>query len=91
MELADLFFTANNIPDEKKVSVFLPVIGANAYTQLRSLLSLELPQTKTNEHLVETSKRHYEPKPLIIAERFHFDRRNQTAGESIAEYIAELR
>ena len=91
VERADLFFTANDIPNEKKVSVFLTVIGANAYTRLRSLLSPELPRTKSYEHLVETLKRHYEPKPLIIAERFHFHRRNQTAGESIAEYIAELR
>ena len=28
VECADLFFTANGIPNEKKVSVFLMVIGA---------------------------------------------------------------
>ena len=51
VERADLLFTANNIPDEKKVSVLLTVIGTNAYTQLHSLLSPEMPQTKTYEHL----------------------------------------
>ena len=36
-------------------------------------------------------KSHFEPKPLLIAERFHFHRRDQAAGETIAEYVAELR
>ena len=34
---------------------------------------------------------HFEPKPLVIAERFHFHRREQAEGESINEYMAELR
>lgn len=29
--------------------------------------------------------------PLVIAERFHFHQRLQAVGESIADYIAELR
>ena len=33
----------------------------------------------------------YEPKPLIIAERYTFNQRNQRSGESVAEYVAELR
>ena len=28
---------------------------------------------------------------MVIAERFHFHRRNQAAGESVVEYLAELR
>ena len=91
IERANLFFTANTVPDGKKVSVFLTVIGGKTYTRLRSLLSPDLPQDKTYDVLVETLKQHYEPKPLVIAERFHFHRRNQAASESIAEYVAELR
>ena len=90
VEHADLFFTVNDIPNENKVSVLLTVIGANAYTWLRSLLSPELPLTKTYEHLVETLKRYYEPKPLIITEQFHFHCRTKTAREYNGEYIAEL-
>ena len=36
-------------------------------------------------------KSHFEPKLLIIAERFHFHRRSQAMEESIGEYLAELR
>ena len=65
---------------------------------LQSLLkrqdkSLEdlLKQDKSLEDLQSLLKRHFEPKPLIIAERFHFNRRNQTETESVNEYAAKLR
>ena len=58
---------------------------------LRSLLTPELPQSLKYDELVDLLKQHYEPKPLVIAERFHFHRRNQRDGESIADYMAELR
>ena len=36
-------------------------------------------------------KSHFEPAPIVIAERYRFHRREQAAGESIADYVAELR
>ena len=36
-------------------------------------------------------KDHLSPKPLIIAERFRFHKRNQREGETVTQYIAELR
>ena len=88
IERMNLFFVANDVPDEKKVAVFLNVIGGKTYALLRSLLSPQLPQSKSYSELVDSLKRHYEPKPLVIAERFHFHRRNQAAGETIAQYVA---
>ena len=44
-----------------------------------SLLAPDLPQTKDSKVLTDTLKKHYSPKPLIIAERFHFYRRTQHA------------
>ena len=35
--------------------------------------------------------KHFEPKPVILAERYQFHCRNQAVGETIAEYEAELR
>ena len=34
---------------------------------------------------------HFEPKKVVITERFNFHRRNQAPDESIAKYVAELR
>jgi len=49
------------------------------------------PKDKDFDELVSTLKGEFEPKPLIIAERFNFHRRQQAKGESVAEYISELR
>ena len=79
-------FTANKVPNDKRVSVFLE----KTYTYLRSLFSPTLPQEKSYAAIVDTLKKQYEPKLLIIAERFHFHRRNQAISESIADYVAKL-
>ena len=73
------------------MSVLLTLVGPKVYELLCSLVSPNLPQDKTYEELAELFKRHYEPEPIVIAERFHFHRRNQVANENIAEYLAELR
>ena len=58
---------------------------------LRNLQVPTLPKDKTLDEIVDVLTKHYEPKTLVIAEGFQFHRRNQAVGESVAEYIAELR
>ena len=91
LEQVELYFTANDIAAEKKVVILLSVIGAKTYSLLRDLLAPTNPKEKSFDALVEVLKRHFEPKPLVIAERFTFHRRNQLPNESILEYVAELR
>jgi len=52
---------------------------------------LDKPSEKDLDCLTETLQHHYEPKKVVVAERFHFHRRSQAVGENIAEYVAELR
>ena len=84
VERVQIFFEANDVPARKRLSVFLSIIGGTAYSLLRNLLSPVPPKEKSLEA-------HYEPKPIVIAERFHFHRRSQLPGESVAKFIAELR
>ena len=42
LERIELFFTANEIANEKKVAVFLSVVGSKTYTILRSLVALAM-------------------------------------------------
>ena len=79
------------MPTDKKVPVFLSAVGGKTYTLLRSLLSPTLPQDRSYDDTVDALKKHYESKPLVIAERFHFYWQNQATGESITDYVAELR
>ena len=91
LERVQLFFLANGVEDDKRVLIFLSVVGSKTYSVLRNLVAPTLPQEKTFAHLVTILKSHFEPKPVIIAESFHFHRRSQAMGESITEYLAELR
>ena len=71
--------------------MFLTVIGGSAYKLLRSLVVPDLPASKSYQELTEALAKHLAPKPLAIAERFKLRQRNQREGESISQYIAELR
>ena len=82
---------ANGIADEKKVPTLLTVIGAKHYSLIQGLVSPTLPRAKTLEELEGLLKKHYDPEPIVIAQRFHFYQRSQKPGETIAEYLASLR
>jgi len=48
------------------------------------------PADKPLKDLKEALQTHFEPKPVVIANRFHFHCQNQELGETVAEYEAEL-
>lgn len=82
------YFDANNVPSAKRVAVLISIIGPKTYLAIRSLMAPDSPQSKS---LTKALKNHYNPKPIVIAERYHFDLRQQSSTENIREYIAELR
>ena len=90
LERTKVYFTANDVADEKKVAVLLTVIGPKIFTLLRSLTTPELPQDKSFEELEVVLKAHFQPKLLVIAERFYFHSMDQVMGESIADYVTQL-
>ena len=91
LERAAIYFRANGIKEDKQVAVFLSVVGGKIYALLRDLLAPAKPDTKTFTELSDALIAHFEPKPLVIAERFYFYNHNQKPTESVAEYVAELR
>ena len=91
LERVNIFFAANDIAEDKKVPVFLSTIGGTTYGLLRNLVAPDTPMAKGLKELTDKLSEHFEPKPIIIAERFYFHKRNQLQTESTAEFIAELR
>lgn len=91
VERAELFLDANNVPEEKQVATFLSSMGKSTYETLRNLVTPANPKDKDLRQIIAVLKEHFKPKPLIISERFNFNRRQQGATESIAEYVADLR
>ena len=89
VERVQLFLDANTVAEGKHAAVLISALDGKTYALLRNLLALEVPKEKSFKELVDMLKSHFEPKPLVIAERFRFQRRYQEPGESIADY--ELR
>ena len=71
----------------------LSVISGKTYSLLRDLCApaKAKPATKTFAQLTEILGKHLSPKPLVIAERFRFHKRDQQDGETIAQYVAQIR
>jgi hypothetical protein len=88
-ERVALYFETNSIPEEKKVPLLLTVIGAETYGTLRSLFAPSAPREKTFEELQEALQKHFDPKPLVIGQRFQFYRRFQRPNESLAEFLTD--
>ncbi|RUS87372.1 hypothetical protein EGW08_004826 [Elysia chlorotica] len=90
-ETLEQYFLANDIDERKRAPALLSGIGAKTYQLLRSLLTPDLPSTKSYEELKQITNEHLSPKPLEIAKRFRFQKRNQREGESIQTYCAEIK
>ena len=90
-ERLEQWFIANDIEDaRKKRALLLSKIGARAYKLLRSLAQNE-PAKKTYEELKTLMVDHLHPKPNEIAQRYVFYKRDRRSGESVNQYVAELR
>jgi len=74
LERMSLYFEVNGVVEDKQVAVLLTAIGGEMYVLLNSLLSLAKPHDKTFTELTTALKAHFEPKPVVIAEQFHFHR-----------------
>ena len=85
-----LYFTANEVAADKRVTVLLSSIGAATYSLLSDLVAPHSPRTKSLKEISAALRNHYEPKRVVISERFHFHKRDQAAGETIANYDAAL-
>jgi len=85
LEWVKIFFGINGIEeDQQKVSVFLNAVGSWMYVLLRDLLAPVKPADKAFADIQKVQTDHYEPKPLVIAERFYFHQRQMN------QYVAEL-
>ena len=85
------FAKANKIDDDQKKHLLLALMGAPTYKLLANLAAPTEPGELTYEDVVDKLEAHFKPKPIIIAERFRFYKRNQESGEKVADYLAELR
>lgn len=81
-ERLEQYFICNEVNLEKKVPVLLTLIGRSTYSLLRGLTRPKKLSEVSYEDLVATLRKHLCPKPLVIAERFLFHKREQAEDVS---------
>ena len=69
VERLKLYFDANGVSEDKKVAVFLTVIGPKNYALLSDFYAPTKPRDIALEDLIKTLEGHFEPTPIIKAER----------------------
>ena len=91
VERLEQWFVANAITDaNRKRALLLSNIGARGYKLIRSL-SQNQPTAKSYGDLKTLLLEHINPKPNEISQRFVFYRRDRRNGETVKDYVAELR
>ena len=92
VERLEFYFEAKDITDEAKMkATLLSVCGASTYKLMSDLVAPQKPKEKTFLELKEIVQRHLKPKPSVIVQRYKFNTRSQQSGETIAEFVANLR
>lgn len=90
-ERLEMFLTAQGVPRDKKVAHVISDIGSKAYAVLKNLLAPVAPKDSTLPNIKKALFEHYKPKPPVIGQRFVFHQRVQMPGESVNDFLMELR
>ena len=91
-EQVTFFLEANDINDEnKKRATLLAVCGMKTLSILKSLVYPSKPSDTPFKDIVEILSQHFSPKASEIYCRFKFQKRIQRSGESLTDYITDLR
>ena len=72
-------------------ATFLSAMGPDTYAMVKNLCTPAKPSEKTLKELTDMIEDHLSPKKNVIMERFRFNSRNRKEGESVKEYIVELK
>ena len=90
LERLQCYMLANGVEDDKKRDTFLCCVGRETFGLLRALVAPAKLTEKTFQELTAALTAHLTPKPLVIAERFRFHKREQKEEEPIRVYAASL-
>ncbi|XP_017891008.1 uncharacterized protein K02A2.6-like [Ceratina calcarata] len=90
-ERLDMYILANEVREDKKVSLFLTLLGKDGYALLRNLTTPNLPSQTSFAELKQTMRQHLQPAPNPMAERYKFKECTQKEGEDIKRFLVNLK
>ena len=83
-------YLANDNELEKQLAGFLSILGTSMYSILRVLEAPCKPLDCALDVTIDVLQAHFEPRSIVITERFHFHCCCQLLGESVTSYVAQL-
>ncbi|XP_031338346.1 uncharacterized protein K02A2.6-like [Photinus pyralis] len=90
-ERMEQYFLCNDVPDDRKVPLFLTLIGGQTYSILKDLSAPTSPANLSYKEMVDKLSQHFSPVRITIAERYKFHSANQNEAESVGEFIVRIR
>ena len=66
-------------------------VSRTTYALIKDLVTPNKPKDKTFDELIEIVARHYKPKPGKIVSRYKFYTHGRKEGQSVSEFVADLR
>ncbi|KAF6199931.1 hypothetical protein GE061_006229 [Apolygus lucorum] len=85
------FFKTQMVPQQVKADTFIAMLSPKHHALLKSLLFPAELSSKSYDELKDELKKHLNPTPLVIPSRHTFLNRKQFEGETIAQFLSELR
>ncbi|CAB0000711.1 unnamed protein product [Nesidiocoris tenuis] len=85
------YFKVKQVAETEKADLFVSMLSPQLFALLKNLLYPATYEAKTYTELKEILGKHLNPAPLVIPSRHAFINRKQREGESISQYISELR
>ena len=96
LERMEMHFIANDVAESeenaaKRKAILLSSIGSDAYRILKDICFPTAPTAKSYTELTNELKKHFKPKRLAVAERFRFNTVQQQPGQTVSEFVAQLK
>ncbi|KRY10622.1 LanC-like protein 2 [Trichinella patagoniensis] len=86
------FLEANNVTDPaRRRAVLLSSCGGAVFNLIQAFISPANPNEKSFDEILFVLEEHFSPQPCEIVKRNAFYKRNQKIGESISDFVADLR
>nr|XP_037270303.1 uncharacterized protein LOC119161903 [Rhipicephalus microplus] len=85
------FVVLNEVPETKKLRLFLNIVGSAVYGELQKILVPDRPTDKSFAEIQEVIEQHYSPQYSVIAERCKFNKHMQKEGECVKVFMTELK
>ncbi|XP_058796647.1 uncharacterized protein K02A2.6-like [Phymastichus coffea] len=91
IERLENYFDAKDVPEAKRVPVFLMRLDNEAYKLIRDLCAPAKPKDKSFDELKDLFEQHLNPAPSEVMERHNFHQARQQQTESVADFAARLK